>query len=123
METQALQRLVIETLETMKARDIEVIDVRGKTSITDILIVAAGTSDRHVKAIAEAVAFQAKLAGEPPLGTEGVQEGEWALIDLNAIVVHVMLPQVRDYYQLERLWRPAATDSAPNAAPPRDEAL
>ncbi len=80
-------------------------DVRGQTSITDLMIIASGTSDRHVKSMAEAVAFQAKLAGEPPLGLEGVQEGEWALVDLNAIVVHLMLPKVRDFYQIERLWQ------------------
>jgi len=78
--------------------------VRGKTAVTDFMIVASGTSDRHVKAIAEAVSFRAKGAGEPPLGSEGVNEGEWALVDLNGVVVHVMLPKVRDYYNLERLW-------------------
>lgn len=104
METAALRDLVVKTLEDMKARDIEILDVRDKTSITDIMILASGTSDRHVKSTAEAVAFQAKLAGEAPLGVEGVQEGEWALIDLNSIVVHVMLPKVRDFYQIERLW-------------------
>jgi ribosome-associated protein len=68
------------------------------------MIVASGTSDRHVKAIAETVAYRAKEAGEAPLGIEGVSEGEWALVDLNGVVVHVMLPKVRDYYSLERLW-------------------
>jgi ribosome-associated protein len=77
------------------------------------MVVASGTSDRHVKAIAETVAYRAKEAGEPPLGTEGVSEGEWALIDLNGVVVHVMLPKVRDFYALERLW------SAPAEVPAR----
>jgi len=104
MQPEELQSLVIGALEDMKARDIEVIDVRGKTSITDIMIIASGTSDTHVKALAETVAFRAKEAGVLPLGTEGMQDGEWALIDLNDVVVHVMLPRVRDYYQLERLW-------------------
>ena len=105
MEIEELKQVVIKTLEDMKAQDIEVFDVRDKTSITDIMIIASGTSDRHVKSTADAVAFQAKLAGEPPLGSEGVQDGEWALIDLNSIVVHVMLPKVRDFYQIERLWK------------------
>lgn len=112
MQVEALRDLVVRVLEDMKARDIKVIDVRGKTSITDMMVIASGTSDRHVKATAEAVAFQAKQAGEPPLGTEGVDQGEWALIDLNGVVVHVMLPKVRDFYQLERLWSvdPAAAE-------------
>ena len=104
MQSEELRDLVIKTLEDMKARDIAILDVRGKTSITDIMVIASGTSNRHVKSIAEAVAFQAKLAGEPPLGTEGVQDGEWALVDLNGVVLHVMHPKVRDFYQLERLW-------------------
>ncbi len=104
MLAEELRDLVVGVLEDMKARDVRVLDVRGKTSITDVMIFASGTSDRHVKAIAETVAFQAKSHGEPPLGTEGVAEGEWALIDLNGVVVHVMLPSVRDYYHLERLW-------------------
>lgn len=104
MQLEQLKQLVIETLADMKARDVEVMDVRGKTAVTDFMIVASGTSDRHVKAIAETLAFRAKEAGEVPLGTEGVKEGEWALVDLNGIVVHVMLPKVRDYYGLERLW-------------------
>jgi ribosome-associated protein len=104
MQSEELRDLVIKRLEDMKARDIAILDVRGKTSITDIMIVASGTSSRHVKSIAEAVAFQAKLAGEPPLGTEGVQDGEWALVDLNGVVLHVMQPKVRDFYKLERLW-------------------
>ena len=104
MQLEQLKQLVVETLADMKARDVEVMDVRGKTAVTDIMIVASGTSDRHVKAIAETLAFRAKEGGEIPLGTEGVKEGEWALVDLNGIVVHVMLPKVRDYYGLERLW-------------------
>ena len=104
MQLEALEKLVIDTLEDMKARDITVIDVRGKTSITDVMIVASGTSNTHVKALAETVVFKAKDAGEQPLGTEGIAEGEWALIDLNDVVLHIMLPKVRDYYHLERLW-------------------
>ena len=104
MEIEALRDVVLQALDDMKAKDVVVLDVRGKTSITDIMIVASGTSDRHVKSIAETVAFKAKQAGETPLGTEGVDQGEWALVDLNGVVVHVMLPKVRDFYHLERLW-------------------
>jgi len=104
MQVEELRDLAVQALEDMKANDITVLDVRGKTGITDYFVIASGTSDRHVKATAEAVAYRAKQAGEPPLGTEGTSEGEWALIDLNGVVVHVMQPRVRDFYQLERLW-------------------
>ncbi|VAX06725.1 Ribosomal silencing factor RsfA [hydrothermal vent metagenome] len=104
MQVEELRDLVVQTLEDMKAKDITVIDVQGKTSITDIMVIASGTSSRHVKSIAETVAFQVKSAGETPLGSEGVAEGEWALLDLNGVVLHVMLPKVRDFYQLEGLW-------------------
>jgi len=104
MQVEKLRDLVIKTLKDLKARDIKVLDVREKTSITDIMIIASGTSGRHVKSIAEAVAFQSKLAGEAAIGSEGLQEGEWALVDLNGVVLHVMQPKVRDFYQLERLW-------------------
>ncbi len=104
MQIEQLKRLILNVLGDMKARDVSVMDVRGKTAVTDFMIVASGTSERHVKALAETVAFRAKDAGEPPLGTEGVREGEWALVDLNGLVVHIMLPKVRDFYNLERLW-------------------
>jgi ribosome-associated protein len=110
MKIEELQKLVVKTLDDMKANEVVTIDVRGKTSITDVMIIASGTSDRHVKSMAEAVAFQAKLAGEPPLGIEGAEEGEWALVDLNGVVVHIMQPKVRDFYQLERLWKLDAPD-------------
>jgi ribosome-associated protein len=105
MQVEALRDLVVRTLDDMKAIDLTVIDVRGKTSITDFFVLASGTSDRHVKAMAETVMYQAKEHGERPLGAEGVNEGEWALVDLNGVVVHLMLPKVRDYYQLEKLWQ------------------
>ncbi|MGD8911742.1 MAG: ribosome silencing factor [Candidatus Thiodiazotropha sp.] len=104
MQIEELRDVVLQALDDMKAKDVVVLDVRGKTSITDIMVVASGTSDRHVKSIAQTVAFKAKQAGEAPLGTEGMEDGEWALVDLNGVVVHVMLPKVRDFYHLERLW-------------------
>lgn len=105
MTVEELRDLALKTLDDMKARDVAVLDVRGKTSITDIMIVASGTSDRHVKSLANAVSVEAKQAGEPPLGVEGADDGEWALVDLNGVVVHIMQPKVRDYYQIERLWK------------------
>ena len=104
MEIDELRDLVVSVLEDMKATNVVVLDVREKTSIADYFVIASGTSDRHVKSSAEAIAFQAKQAGESPLGVEGLSEGEWALVDLNGVVVHVMLPKVRDFYQLEKLW-------------------
>lgn len=118
MQVEELRDLVLETLDDMKARDVVTLDVRGKTSITDIMVVASGTSDRHVKAIAQTVAFKAKQAGETPLGSEGLEDGEWALVDLNGVVVHVMQPKVRDFYHLERLWsldQPAKDSKADKA--------
>lgn len=104
LSTEELRDFVVTQLENQKALDIQVIDVRGKTSITDIMVIASGTSNRHVKAIADTLVFQTKQHGEQPLGTEGTTDGEWALVDLNAVVVHVMQPKVREFYQIERLW-------------------
>ena len=104
MQVEALRDVVVSALEDMKAVDITVIDVRGRTAITDYIVVASGTSERHVKSTAETVAFKAKQAGETPIGLEGLQEGEWALVDLNGVVAHVMQAKVRDFYQIEKLW-------------------
>lgn len=104
MQVEQLRDLVVSALEDMKANDITVLDVRGRTAITDFFVIASGTSERHVKSAAEAVAFKAKQAGESVIGQEGLQEGEWALIDLNGVVVHMMQARVRDYYQIEKLW-------------------
>jgi ribosome-associated protein len=104
MELEQLQQLVIEKLDDMKAQDIKVIDVRGKSSITDLMIIATGNSTRHVKSLAQTVELAAKEAGVKPLGLEGEQQGDWVLLDLNDIVLHVMLANVRDFYNLEKLW-------------------
>jgi len=84
--------------------DVREIDVRGKTSIADLLVIASGTSARHVKSIADEVSKYAKKAGVMPLGVEGEVEGEWVLVDLGDVIVHVMLPRIREFYGLERLW-------------------
>lgn len=99
----------------MKAVNVKVLDVRGLTDIADTLIVASGTSDRHVRSIADHVLLQAKRNGFRPLGAEGEREGEWVLVDLQDVVVHVMLPRVREFYGLERLWD-HGTDAATNVA-------
>lgn len=113
MELEQLQQLVIEKLDDMKAQDIKVIDVRGKSSITDLMIIATGNSTRHVKSLAQTVELAAKEAGVKPLGMEGEQQGDWVLLDLNDIILHVMLANVRDFYNLEKLWE--AGQSLPQA--------
>ena len=102
--TAELRKTVVAALEELKAKDIREIDVRGKTSIADLLVIASGTSARHVKSIADEVVKFAKKAGVMPLGVEGEQEAEWVLVDLGDVIVHVMLPRIREFYGLERLW-------------------
>ena len=99
-----LRQRVVAALEDLKAKDVREIDVRGKTSIADILFIASGTSARHVKSIADEVIKFAKEAGVMPLGVEGQTEAEWVLVDLGDIIVHVMMPRMREFYGLERLW-------------------
>jgi ribosome-associated protein len=103
-DTATLRKHVIDALEELKAKDIREIDVRGKTSIADLLVIASGTSARHVKSIADEVVKFAKKAGVMPIGVEGEQEAEWVLVDLGDVIVHVMLPRIREFYGLERLW-------------------
>lgn len=115
MNIDELKKLVVDALEDMKAEEVRVIDVRGKTAITDIMIIASGTSNRHVKALADNVVLKAKQAGVQPLGVEGENDAEWVLVDLVDVVVHVMLPRIRDFYNLEKLWL-TEEDSAEHSA-------
>ncbi|MBE0482703.1 MAG: ribosome silencing factor [Bacterioplanes sp.] len=110
MQTEQIQTLVIDALEDMKAHNITVIDVRGRTSVTDFMIIATGTSNRHVAAIAGNVEEKAKHAGLRPNGCEGRAASEWVLIDLFDVIVHVMTDQSRHFYDLERLWGEPASD-------------
>ena len=102
-----LQQAVTTALEDMKAANVRVLDVRGLTDIADTMVIASGTSDRHVRSIAEHVVEKAKAAGYRPLGIEGARDGEWVLVDLQDVLVHVMLPRVREFYGLELLWESA----------------
>ena len=108
----ALLELVVAALEDLKGVDIRVIDVRDLTSITDRMVVASGTSTRHVKALADNVALKAKEQGYLPLGVEGAQTAEWVLLDLGDVVVHVMLPDTRAFYGLEKLWSVGGRDDS-----------
>lgn len=104
MKSEKLCELVIDALDDVKAKDIVTLDVRKMTSVTDYMIVASGTSNRHVKALADAVADKSREAGNRPVGVEGEEGSEWVLLDLQDVLVHVMLPRVREFYNLEKLW-------------------
>ena len=114
-------------LDDMKAVNVKVMDVRGVTDIADVMIIASGNSDRHVRAIAERVVQRAKQAGFRPYGVEGQRDAEWVLVDIQDVVVHVMLPRVREFYGLEGLWdvgdkplaKSASKQPAKKAAPRR----
>ncbi len=112
----ALEKLALGALTDMKGVNIKVLDVRGLTDVADTMIVCSGTSDRHVRALAELVIERAKASGRRPMGTEGKQGAEWVLVDLQDVLVHVMLPRVREFYALEQLWEAPA--AARRAAPP-----
>jgi len=99
-----LARLVVQSLEDLKAQDVRVLDVTALTSIMDVMVIASGTSNRHVKALSESVLEAAKAAGVQPLGVEGDATSDWILVDLGDVVVHVMLPRTRSFYNLEKLW-------------------
>jgi ribosome-associated protein len=111
--------LVQAALDDMKAVNIKIMDVRGLTDIADTMIIASGNSDRHVKSIADRVVQSAKAAGYKPFGVEGARDGEWALVDLHDVIVHVMLPRVREFYGLERLWGSAEAPVLPAVPAPR----
>jgi ribosome-associated protein len=111
MHIDTLKTLALDALEELKARDIATLDVSRLTSVTDVMMVASGTSTRHVAALADNVVTRAKQQGVPPLGVEGENGADWVLVDLGDVVVHVMLPETRQLYDLERLWADLPTDS------------
>ena len=104
LNTTELSALVVEALEDVKALDIRVLDVQTISNFTDHMIIATGRTVRQVKALANSVAVSVKEAGGVVLGQEGENPGEWILLDLGDVVVHIMVPQVRDFYNLEKLW-------------------
>ena len=104
MKSNRLCQLAVDALEDLKAMDIVRLDVRKLSDFTDYMVIANGRSARQVAALAENVVARAKEAGEMPMGVEGLRGGEWVLVDLCDVVVHVMQPEVREFYQLEKLW-------------------
>jgi ribosome-associated protein len=100
----ALKSVILSALDDMKALEVKVLDVRGLTDIADYMVIASGTSDRHVRSVAQRVVEKTKEAGYRPHGCEGLKDGDWVLIDLHEMIVHIMLPRVREFYGLEKLW-------------------
>ena len=116
LQSQAIKKLVIDALEDLKAENIVALDVSARASFTDTMVFASGNSSRHVSSIAGSVVEAAKAAGTPPIGVEGMDVGEWVLVDLGDAIVHVMLPATREFYDLEKLWSEElveASESAP----------
>ena len=119
MKTTPLSQIVRAAIEDIKGLDLKFIDVRELTTITDYMVLCTGTSNRHVKSIADNVIAKAKEAGYRPLGVEGMDAGEWVLVDLGDIVAHVMQAQTRAFYQLEKLWDVPPPAPAPTPRPPK----
>lgn len=110
MEAEKITQLVVAALDDLKAVNTVTMDVRSLTDVMDYLVITSGTSNRHVKALASNASVEAKKQGVRPIGIEGDDAGEWVLVDFGDVVVHVMLPATRDFYDLERLW--ASPESA-----------
>ena len=117
MNSDELCDLVVDALDDIKAQDVVRLDVQEMTTVTDWMVVASGTSNRHVSALVDNVAEKAREAGHRPIGIEGEEGGEWVLLDLQDVLVHVMLPKVREFYNLEKLWsiRPSGEAAATDA--------
>ena len=110
-----LRRLIVDALEELKAINIRIVDVRSQTSVTDWLVIASGTSSRHVKSLADHVSQEMKVKyGVTALGSEGADAAEWVLVDFDSVVLHVMQPPIREFYDLERLWDRRSRDTAEN---------
>jgi len=121
----SLVKQLAEAAAEMKAQDLVALDVHALTSFADAFLIATGTSDRHVRSVADAVLEASEGMGRPPLGVEGYQEGRWVLLDLNEVVVHIFQEEVREYYDLERLWSdaPAIEVGEPGKRAPERETI
>ena len=112
-----IRDLVLNALEDFKAIDIQQIDVSGQSPLTDLFVIASGSSLRHIKSMAENLIVKAKEAGCQPLGVEGDRQSEWVLVDLNDVIVHLMLPQTRAFYNLEKLWEASTQQRSEQSLP------
>lgn len=113
MTANDIKNLVLQVLEDYKVSEVVSMDVRDKTTVTDWILIATGTSSRHVKTLAANVVNKAKDSNIAPIGVEGEQNGEWILVDLGDVLLHVMQAAVRDYYNIEKLW---SVDNEPVAS-------
>jgi ribosome-associated protein len=104
LQSVELLDFVIDKIDDMKGRDVVKLDVQKKSTITDYMVICSGNSKKHVQSIGANVAIEAKNNGNPPIGVEGKESGEWVLVDLGPVIVHVMQESTRDFYQLEKLW-------------------
>ncbi len=120
MKALELQKLTVESLEDLKGKDIVVLDVSDRTTVTDYMIVVTGTSQRHVKSLANELVENSKRAGVRPLGMEGESDGNWILVDLGDVLAHVMTEESREFYALEKLW--SVVDPAEQSAAQDDRA-
>ena len=120
MPIEDLLTVISSALTDMNGKDIVQLDVRGLSNVTDYMVIATGTSNRHVKSLADEVSFKAKQNGVLPLGIEGEMSGDWVLSDLGDVVVHVMQAEAREFYDLERLWNPALKQDLSSAVEPRE---
>ena len=111
-----IETVVLAALEEMKAVNVRHYDVRGHSDVADVMVIASGNSDRHVRAIAERTLEKTRASGRRPLGVEGLRDGEWVLVDLQDLVLHVMLPRVREFYAIEQLWE-APLGTSPVVSP------
>lgn len=117
MESSELKQQIVKAIDDAKGRNIRVMDVRGFSDVTDYMVIASGTSSRHVSSMADRVSESLRDQGAKPLGMEGRDTGEWVLIDFGDVIVHIMRPETRDFYNLEKLWGDL---DAPAAAGSRD---
>ncbi len=112
MQTETMRQEIVLALADAKGQDVKVLDVRGVTDFTDYMIIVSGTSSRHVQTLAERVCERMRTHGIKPAGREGEAVGDWVLVDFGDVVVHVMRQQVRDFYNLEKLWGDGARTEA-----------